>query len=256
MEKEMYQSMYETETYHWYFRSKYEIVLSALEKAGLKKKSGVDIADFGCGCGLMLEYLSAYGNPIGLDFSEEALQYCRLNFEGELVQTDIENCDMRNRFDYAVALDVIEHTENDGHALKNIYNSLHSNGVCVITVPALMCLWSEHDKNCMHYRRYNKKLLQKRILDRGFEIEYISYYNFWSFIPVFIIRKIENILHLSNSGSKLEYGFKKDGVVNNLLYRIFSSEKKRIVKGKIFPVGVSLICIARKREKEDAGELF
>lgn len=247
MEKEMYQSMYETETYHWYFKSKYEIVLSTLEKAGLKKNSGVDIADFGCGCGLMLENLLQYGKPIGMDYSEEALQYCKLNYNGELLQVDIEQYDETDRFDYAVALDVIEHVEHDTLAMTNIFNSLHDNGVCVVTVPALMSLWSKHDENCMHCRRYNKEMLEKCIIESGFEVEYISYYNFWSFVPVWVIRKIQNILRLDNQGSKLEYGFKKDGIVNNILYRIFSSEKKRITKGKAFPCGVSLICIARKK---------
>ena len=247
MEKEMYQSMYETETYHWYFKSKYEIVLSTLEKAGLEKDSGVSIADFGCGCGLMLENLSQYGKPVGMDYSEDALQYCRMNFAGELVQVDIEKYNGAERFDYAIALDVIEHVEHDTIALKNIYNSLHDEGVCVITVPALVCLWSKHDENCMHRRRYNKKMLEKCILDSGFDVEYISYYNFWSFLPVFLVRKFENLMHIDNRGSKLEYGFKKGGFVNNILYRIFSSEKKRITQGKTFPCGVSLICIARKR---------
>lgn len=246
MEKEMYQSMYETETYHWYFKSKYEIVLSALEKAGLRKASGAEIVDFGCGCGLMLENLLQYGNVVGVDFSEDALQYCRMNFNGELIQADIEKYNAINKYDYAVALDVLEHVECDEIALKNIYNALREGGVCIITVPALMCLWSQHDENCMHRRRYDKKMLEKRIKSCGFDIEYLSYYNFWSFLPVWLIRKVENLLHLDNRGSKLEYGFKKGGVINDTLYHIYSSEKRRITKGKEYPWGVSLICIAKK----------
>jgi hypothetical protein len=38
MKKEMYHRMYQTETYHWYFKAKYEIVLSLLKKYGIKKK--------------------------------------------------------------------------------------------------------------------------------------------------------------------------------------------------------------------------
>lgn len=255
MKEGMYQSMYETETYHWYFKSKYEIVLAVLENAGLRKHSEVDIGDFGCGCGLMLEKLALYGKPVGMDFSDEALQYCRLNFSGELVQVDVEKYDEKDKFDYCIALDVIEHVKNDSLALKNINNSLRDDGVCVITVPAFMCLWSKHDENCMHYRRYDKKKLESCVANGGFDIKYISYYNFWSFIPVFLVRKLENLFHLKNSGSRLEYGFKKDGFVNNVLYHIFSSEKKRIIKDKTYPFGVGLICLAKKGEKRSE-ELF
>lgn len=249
MKDEMYQSMYETETYHWYFKSKYEIVLSILEKQGMKKKSGTDIADYGCGCGAMLEYLSEYGTVTGFDFSKEALQYCKRSFQGRLEQVDLENYCEEGRYNYGVALDVIEHIGDDKKALRNIYHAMREDGICVITVPAFMGLWSMHDENCMHKRRYTKKKLTETVAAAGFEIEYISYYNFWFFIPVYFVRKLENLFHFDNTGSRMENSFKDDWL-NQLMYRIFSSEKKRMNKGRAFPFGVSLICMARKKGKQ------
>ena len=86
----MYQSMYETETYHWYFKAKYEIVLNLLKKYGLGKNTQLNIIDFGCGCGKMLQYLSQYGNAEGIDFSDEAILYCKQSFDGAIEKADLE----------------------------------------------------------------------------------------------------------------------------------------------------------------------
>lgn len=245
MEKEMYDSMYHKESYHWYFKAKYEIVISVLEKYGLKKSSTNRIIDFGCGCGLMLRKLSAYGSVQGIDYSMEALDYCKLEFpQANLAQADLQDFFCSEKYDFGVALDVFEHIDDDVKAMKNVCCSLKKGGICIVTVPALMSLWSAHDKNCMHKRRYTKKELMAKLEESGFTVEYCSYYNFWSFPAVWLIRKVENILGLDNSASKIEVGF-QDNWFNDLLYRIFSSEKKRILKNKAFPWGVSLICVVR-----------
>lgn len=244
MEKSMYQSMYETETYHWYFKAKYEIVLSLLKKYGLDKNNRSNIIDFGCGCGRMLQFLSEYGTTEGVDFSDKAILYCKKNFDGALAKADLETYSSDKKYDYGVALDVLEHTRNDLRTLINIRNAISQNGICVFTVPAFMCLWSEHDKNCMHQRRYRKKQLIDQVSASGFKVEFCSYYNFWFFPIVFLLRKIENLFRVNNSGSRIEYGF-KDGLINDILYKIFVSEKTRLCKNRTFLFGVSLICIAR-----------
>ena len=248
MEKSMYQSMYETETYHWYFKAKYEIVLNLLKKYGLGKNTQLNIIDFGCGCGKMLQYLSQYGNAEGIDFSDEAILYCKQSFDGAIEKEDLETYISEKKYDYGLALDVLEHIKNDFQALLNIRNAMGREGICIITVPAFMCLWSEHDKNCMHQKRYKKKQLVELVSASGFKVEFCSYYNFWFFPIVFLFRKIENMFRINNSGSRLEYGF-SDGTINNILYKIFVSEKKRLCKQRSFPFGVSLICVARNNKE-------
>ena len=41
----------------------------------------------------------------------------------------------------------------------------------------------------------------------------------------------------------------KDNEINNILYKIFVSEKKRLCKQRSFPFGVSLICVARNNKE-------
>lgn len=174
MKKEMYKSMYETEDYHWYFKSKREIVLGLLDKYAEK---GCKIIDLGCGCGLMLGKLQQYGEVSGVDFSKEAIEYCKTSFSGELYQGNLEDVKLPQIYDWAVMLDVLEHIEKEKCVLTNIRSALKKNGRIIITVPANMKLWSKHDENCMHFRRYDLAQLEKILGDSGYFVNYISYYN-------------------------------------------------------------------------------
>lgn len=241
MKSEMYESMHAIEEGHWYFRAKHDIVLSIIEQAGIKDAK---IADFGCGCGLMLKFLSKYGTVTGIDFSSEALEFCRDHFSGDLIQANLEQLSLPEKYNLAVALDLLEHIEHDDIAMKNIYDSLEENALAIFTVPAFSSLWSKHDENCMHKRRYSKEEFQNLVLGAGFSIEYISYYDFWLFPPVYLVRKLAKLFKFDQN-SELENKY-KDGFVNKTLYKIFSSEKRFVQKRKTMPFGVSIICICRK----------
>ena len=250
MKSKMYQSMYEQESIHWYFISKHEIVLSLLE-VYLKKQT--NIIDFGCGTGIMLKNLSQYGQATGMDVSQEALDYCRQNnCDATLIQGNLETVSMQPQFDVALALDVLEHTGNDLLATKNIYDALNENGICIVTVPAFDFLWSKHDENCMHKRRYTKAELARLASQAGFTIDYISYYNFWLFPMMVLVRMICKLFKI-NQDSALENSV-YSSFVNKLLYKIFSSEKNIIKQNYPMPFGVGIIAVIRKSciQKEEA----
>lgn len=248
MKQNMYESMFEIESYHFYFRSKHEIVMRIIEDR-TKCDNSLKLIDFGCGCGKMLTYLEKLGNTTGVDFSETALEFCRKNFSGNLFKGDMQNFKTDEKYDVGVALDMLEHLDDDAAGLKNIAGALKDGALLIITVPANPSLWSSLDENCMHKRRYTKKSLEELVSNNGFKIEYISYYDFWLFPVIFLSRKLYNLLKI-NKDSKIENNI-KDGFINNILYRIFSSEKNVISKDKTFPYGVSLICVARKKAQNE-----
>lgn len=201
MKQEMYDSMYRTERYHWWFHGKRELVL-ALAAPYLSALPAPHIIDFGCGCGAMLEALSPFGTVTGADFSPLALDYCRKRFPCELRQLDLSLPSVPNaRFDFGVALDVLEHIENDLTAAKNIFSCLRPGGTCIITVPAYQWLWSAHDENCMHKRRYDRRTLQSLLLRSGFEIEFLSYYNALLFPAAAAVRLLSRCLHTDRESS-------------------------------------------------------
>lgn len=249
MKAEIYDKIYEKDRFHWWFRGKREIVLALVEDLLPQNEHTLELIDFGCGCGLMLEALASYGAILGADFSEQALDYCKKRFSGPLQKIDLAQPlseELRNRFHIGVALDILEHIQADDTAASNLFRALRPNGSCIVTVPANPWMWSAHDENCMHVRRYRKKELLQLLEHAGFTVDYISYYNTLLFLPAAALRLFSRLFRLDKHSS-LENGFDENWL-NRLLYRVFRLEKRWICKRKAFPFGVSLIAIVTKRK--------
>lgn len=246
MKYEMYENMYLADTYHWWFRGKREIVLSLAEPVLSAVQESKSI-DFGCGCGMMLRELMRYGEVSGADFSPLALEYCKekLKDTGALHQIDLSvPVNPWDTYDFGVALDILEHIEDDFIAAQNLYRFIRPGGTVIITVPAYQWLWSAHDENCMHKRRYNRKMLQNLLTKSGFQIEYLSYYNTLLFPAAAAVRLLSKLFQLDRSSS-LENSF-RDTTLNRLLYHIFKLEQLWIRRGRTFPFGLSLIAVAKR----------
>lgn len=71
------------------------------------------------------------------------------------------------RFDLITSLDVIEHIEDDHHAVGAMMHMLRPGGWLVITVPALPKLWTRHDDINKHYRRYTRDSLTQLLEPHG-----------------------------------------------------------------------------------------
>ena len=240
MQDFLYESFYRLEKDHWWFRARLEIVSGLI--LPLEQKNSV--IDFGCGTGVMLEHLSRYCDVTGMDNSPLALDFCRKRFSGKLVETDLsQDIPFTQKYDIGLSLDVIEHLRDDIEALKNMKSALKENGRLIVTVPAFRFLWSAHDVNNEHKRRYTAKTLKTAALKAGYKIEYISYYSFWLMPLVMAMRFIGGLFGINkNSGmeTKMHGRF-----INGLLYRIFKSEKFFISRRLRLPVGASIIAVLK-----------
>lgn len=249
MQDYLYKKMYEVETTHWWFQAKKDIIVQLVKNKIIPqlanlKKSDINIADVGCGVGLLLNSLAEYGQVTGIDYSDQAIDFCRKSFSGELLQKDIsiEN-NPEKKYDLVIVSDLIEHIKDDRKAITNIYNMLKPNGYAIITVPAFQFLWSQHDANNMHYRRYSLEDLKRLISFVPLKISYISYYNFFLFHIAVIVRLIKKMFNLDKT-SNLELTT-PPSFINKLLYKTFYSESKYINKGKKLPYGLSLIAVVK-----------
>lgn len=61
---------------------------------------------------------------------------------------------LNNRYDAICAMDVLEHIENDHEFLNLLTGLLKPGAALMITVPAYQFLFSQHDTNLRHFRRY------------------------------------------------------------------------------------------------------
>lgn len=88
--------------------------------------------------------------------------------------------------DSIIYVNVLEHIEDDAAELKVIYETLGEGGRCFIFVPALMSLYTNHDKKIGHFRRYAKTEIEDKCRAAGFKIEKSKYFDFAGILPWYV----------------------------------------------------------------------
>jgi 2-polyprenyl-3-methyl-5-hydroxy-6-metoxy-1,4-benzoquinol methylase len=66
-------------------------------------------------------------------------------------------------FDTVIALNVIEHVQEDGQAIANCKKLLKEGGHLIVLVPAYQLLYNRFDKELGHYRRYSRRQMQRLV---------------------------------------------------------------------------------------------
>jgi ubiquinone/menaquinone biosynthesis C-methylase UbiE len=245
MDPAAYEVVHEVEESHWFFVGRRRI-LSRLMDGLLKGVEEPRILDVGCGTGATMGFLEQYGQVTGIDVSLKAVRYCRAQGGSRLCLADGESLPFTDgSFDLVTALDLLEHLADEAGGLREIWRVLKYGGRMVILVPAFMFLWSDFDRFSGHYRRYTRGQLRERVEEAGFQIARLSYFNTLLFPVVWGIRMFKNLL-------SRWWTFKSDlemptPGLNGLLAGILSLEGGLIGLHDL-PYGVSLVCIAHKKE--------
>lgn len=255
MNIEEYEKMYNLENTYWWFQGRKKIIFELMRKYVLLELNNPRILDSGCGTGLILTELNKYGFTIGLDISSKALSYCKDRGITKLIKAQVSNLPIKdNTCDVVVSLDLLEHIENDNEVLKEYHRVLKKDGFICLTVPAHPFLWSEHDEALHHFRRYTKKEFKATLLKNNFKIVRYSYVISFTFFPIVIYRFLSKILKKKNSQSKTHI-IPLPKNINQFLIFILKIEAF-LLKFINLPIGVSLICIAKKNlmRNEDSND--
>jgi len=230
---------------HWWFVGRRRILAALLERHRPGRRD-LRILDVGCGTGVNQEFLRAYGRVAGLDNAEEALRRCTRNGFGDVLMGDLLRLPFRDAsFDLVVAMDVIEHVDEDEAVLKEALRILKPGGLLYVTVPAFMFLWNFQDDVSLHKRRYRLPGLLKVSAAAGFRIRRASYMNFFMFPPVLLVRSLLKLLGVRlDSEARLN-----PATTNGIVASIFSLEAKLIPRVRL-PFGVSILCLAERPAAE------
>ena len=206
-------------------------------------RSDLNIIDLGCGTGLLMKELQKYGTVQGIDISARAISFCKDRNIQNVSIGNITNLNLpTNSFDVVLALDVLEHIEDDCRAIEQIKKIVKPKGIVIIFVPTFMFLWGITDINSMHYRRYRLSDLKKKLRDKDLIIQRSSYFNTFLFLPIAVFRLIVRFLKIKiTSENKIGNPF-----VDSILYTIFLTESK-ILRFVSFPFGVSGMVICSKK---------
>lgn len=191
MNPEEYDNLAKVEKLHWYYAGKRDIVRYWISKLGELQPTSV-LADCGAGTGAFALEMNDLCMVRAIDDYPESLAILNdrlgpdLVLEGSCTALPLDT----NSCDYATALDVLEHIEDDIAAMRELHRIVRPGGTVIVTVPALMSLWSDWDVSLRHFRRYDRKSLESLISCFPFEVVQLNYMNFWAFPVVWILRKL------------------------------------------------------------------
>ena len=205
--------------------------------------------DAGCGTGQMLKHLQQHGDAVGLDLSPEAIAFAASRDAKNLVLGSVTKPPFSpGSFDIALALDVIEHVDDDRTILKGLLELIKPGGALILTVPAYESLWSDHDKINHHRRRYRTEQLQSCVESAGFDVERITYCNTILFPVVYVTRRAQSLKRRFFPKPDAEISsdlHSYPGLLNSALYRVMLFEN-RLLRRWNMPAGVSILAVARR----------
>jgi SAM-dependent methyltransferase len=249
MNPEEYEKMYKQENTYWWFQGRKKILFKMIQHYGLLKDGNAKVLDIGCGTGLILEEITPQACAIGLDFSQKAISFCRRRKIENLLLGDVSNLPIKDSsVDLIMALDLLEHIDDDEGLMQEINRILSPDGHILATVPAHQYLWSGHDEALHHFRRYSREGFLNLIARNGFEPVKYSYVITFTFLPILIFRVIQKIYRRfrPSGDSPRTHIIILPKYLNSLLIEILNMEGS-ILKYLNFPMGISLLCIARKK---------
>jgi SAM-dependent methyltransferase len=237
--------MIATQSFHWWFKGKRKVIEKII--GAIDMREGSVILEIGCGTGGNIGMLSRHGSVWALEIDDYALDFAtKMNRDAVIRKgwlPDGLSLVLGRKFDLVCLFDVLEHIEKDVESLCLARELLGYKSKMLITVPAYQWLFSRHDKNLGHFRRYNRGNLSRKLADSGYNVLYSGYMNMFSLPLMIASRLFDRYARKSglSSGTRIPLG-----PINAALFYAFSLESLWIPRFSS-PFGGSVIAVAERR---------
>jgi SAM-dependent methyltransferase len=151
-------------------------------------RKGMYIVDYGAGIGTFAKVCSDRGLKVVCvePDIQQARAIAKNGIEVYGSMDDIKN----DSVDLMYTLNVLEHIQNDGTALGDMYAKLKNGGRLLIYVPAFEILYSSMDRKVGHYRRYTRADLYLKVKQAGFEVIENKYVDSLGFAATLLYKMI------------------------------------------------------------------
>lgn len=147
---------------------------------------GKTVLDFGSGVGTLSLYLASQGKQVtGVEISQKAVRIAQksaqlFNLTGQVkfLRVDIFKTGLKQKFDFVICSEVLEHLADDGRAVEKIFQLLKPNGRVLISVPSLNApliktgAIKPFDAWSGHLRRYTMNSLTLLLNQHRFQVIY------------------------------------------------------------------------------------
>jgi len=238
---------YILESDNWLHKSRRDLMIGLLERY-IDIQNNLTILEIGAGVGQNTIFLQRLGQVDVIEVNEDGLKALRLIPNIRKIIPQPIPFTLNDKYDLVVAMDVLEHIEDDRSTVRWISDQLNTGGYLFITLPAQQWLYSEHDIAVHHIRRYSQSSL-KQILPDNIKILKIVYFNTTLF-PIVALSRIYKNLLMKLKKQKYFKAKKQSNLmprpVDRILRIILKFEIKLINKGFNPPFGLSIFCIAKK----------
>jgi SAM-dependent methyltransferase len=163
----------------------------------------------------------------------------RLGLLGDLAMPPVKE----GYLDLILLLDVLEHVDNERPILDAAWRLLKPGGILFVSVPALQALWSWHDVQAGHRRRYRLSSVRRLLESSGFEVPHARYFNCLLTLPMFVIRKVTRRMRSMEDRIELDLS---PGALNGLFLSWLRVERRLSDAGFRLPWGSTAVLLARK----------
>lgn len=172
---------------HWWFATRTRAILALLDNyAGPGDpavRKGRKVLDVGAGAGNMMHHLRHYGDVVGLEYNPKPIPIAQQRGfdvrQGSAAAIPFPD----DSFDLVALLDTVEHIPDETAVFDETYRVTKPGGSMIVTVPALMWLWSQNDVINLHQRRYSTGELSTKLAAAGWQLRFCSY-NFTLIFPL------------------------------------------------------------------------
>ncbi len=205
-----------------------------------------DAVEIGAGIGNMADHVLPHVQSLRLiEPSTQLIERLRSRFADNKV-VSVAHCDFDEfvrqaddgAYDCIILINLLEHIDDDGAALKKARRILSRDGHIMILVPALPFLFSKLDAKHGHYRRYTKNRLRKVIEDAGFDVEYSNYFDFMGVLPWYLLNTLGGITTFNS-------------FLMSVYDVLFVPITRALESWMSPPIGKNLIAIGRQRNPRD-----
>lgn len=231
-----YRELYER---HWWWRAREEILVEELRRR-LPKGPSLSILDVGCGDALFFDRLREFGDVEGIESAPELVDPTGPHRNHITVAPFDSSFQPGKNYDLILMLDVLEHLDSPGQALRCALALLEPGGMLVVTVPAFRILWTHHDRLNQHRTRFTKRSFHRLACSSGMEIVASRYFFIWLFAAKLAQRAAEAILPANPQVPRIP-----SRPVNDFMYHISRTEEK-LTRLLPVPIGSSLLVVGKR----------
>jgi SAM-dependent methyltransferase len=243
-----YETLFEFESFYWWYRALHLILLDTLKS--LRLSPDAKVLDAGCGTGQNLANIvdAITFDAYGFDISGYAAVFWKRRGLQKTCLASIDEIPFASEsFQAVVSVDVLECEQvNEQRAFDEIWRVLSPGGFMVLVVPAYDWLIDkEHHKAVGAVRRYTKNRLLEILAKRPTQLVRITHL-FGSVLPVVAGYRCTSNLFTRNRTHQPRSDLKPlNPILNRILFKLVNTERMLLRKLNI-PFGSSIMTVARK----------